>query len=304
MKGTTLILLAHVSFAFACQTTGAIEVYDGRLQDVVVAASGTSDSTFLTEMADGWFVRGPNSFDVDKDGNIYILDWFGEKVVKFDKQGKWVLTFKVPSDPFLPGTRSVWLNRTPDPVAHRPKSDIAVDNWGNVYVTARDGSVLKFSSEGRLLFRLPYKNDLLQYLEVDKSGRFYNFADWQELQIVGVGMYDPAGLMKAELVYDFEYPDRLIVQKEAGDELYFRVGKYLTRTTLEDYVASGKLDTVAILPNKLRLPQHEDEDWENNHEFPLPPPYVLMGFDKEHRFYFRRSEHFYGHWGTVFAKLM
>lgn len=299
MKSTILTLLAHLFVIFACQATIAVEVYEGRFQDVVVAASGTSDSTFVTELADGWFVRGPNAFDIDKDGNVYILDWLGEKVVKFDKQGKWVLTFKVPSDSFLPGTRSVWPTG-PNPGAHRPRSDIAVDNWGNVYLTARDGSVLKFSPEGRLLFRLPYKSDRLRYLEVDKSGRFYNFPDWQEPQIIGIGMYDPGGLRKAELVHDFEYPDRLIVQKEAGDELYFRVGKYLTRTTIEDYVATGKLDTVAILPNKLRLMEYEDEGVD--HDFPFPPPYILIGFDKEHRFYFWRSKHSYGHWMSRFCQ--
>jgi hypothetical protein len=299
MKGVILILLVHLFVIFACQTTGAIEVYEGKLQDVVVAASGTSDSTLVTELADGWFVRGPNSFDIDKDRNIYILDWLGEKVVTFDKQGNWLLTFKVPSDSFIPGTRSIWLSGS-DPAAHRPRSDIAVDNWGNVCVTARDGSVLKFSPEGRLLFRLPYKSDELIYLEVDKSGRFYNFPDWRYPQTVGVGMYDPEGLMKMELVYDFEYPDRLIVQKEAGDELYFRVGKYLTRTTLEDYLATGKLDSVAILPNKLRLLKYEDEGVE--HDLPLPPPYILLGFDKEHRFYFLRLKHFYGHWMYRFCQ--
>ncbi len=298
MKGTILPPLAYLCLIFASQTTDAIEVSRARFEDVLVAASGSSDSTFTTELADGWFARGPNAFDIDKDGNIYILDWLAQKVVKFDKQGNWLLTFSVPSDPSHPGTRSLWPMGH-HPTAHRPRSDLAVDNRGNVYLTARDGSILKFSLEGTLLFRLPARPEL-RYLEVDRSGRFYNFPGWEDAGRVNLGMHGPAGAKEAELAHDFEYPDRLVVQKQAGDDLYFRVGGYLARATLEDYVATNKLDTVAILPNKLRLIQYEDGLVE--HELPLPPPFVLLGFDTENRFYFWQAEHSYGDWMFRFCQ--
>lgn len=269
---------------FSYQTIGAIEVYEGRLQDVVVAASGTSDSTFVTELADGWLARGPNVFDVDKHGNVYILDWLGEKVVKFDKNGKWLRSIKVPRDSILGGTR--YLSRVEShPGLIRSRSDLVVDNGGNIYLTLRNDNLLKLSPDGATVFRLDSPS--LPYVAVDKDGGFYHFGDVNRT----VYMYTSQRRQQARMVHDFEYPDRLIVQKETGNDLYFRVGKYLTRTNLEDYLTTGKLDTVAILPNKLRLTRYEDEGVE--HELPLPAPFILLGYDKEERFYFHRPEHWW-----------
>ncbi|KPK99691.1 MAG: hypothetical protein AMJ91_06835, partial [candidate division Zixibacteria bacterium SM23_73_3] len=83
---STRHLLAFVVLLFAplYETASAIEIEGGRLEDVVVADSGFSDSTFVTELRDGWYPVGPESFDVDKDGKIYVLDQLGAKVLKYD----------------------------------------------------------------------------------------------------------------------------------------------------------------------------------------------------------------------------
>jgi len=280
-----LLIFVTLLVVFSYQTPSAIEIKGGRLEDVVVVAGGISDSTFVTEFIDGWFARGPNSFDVDKDGNVYILDWLGEKVVKFDKEGKWVLSFRVPSAPGFPGTRSV--GGIPNlPQEQRPRSDIAVDNSGNVYVTT--GNTLKFSVDGALLFRL--HSATLHLITVDKDGRFYNFRGKPAGM---VDIYTPKGEEKATIYDDFEYPDRVVAQKEVGNDIYFRVNKYLMKTTLEDFLQTSKLDTAAVLPTMFRLFEYYDELVRE--VGPLPSPFTLIGFDKDNCFYFHRPGYWYAY---------
>ena len=281
MKTSHILVLVLSLLLFSFQTPNAIEVRYGKLENVLVALSGDTDSTFVTEFIDNWFARGPNALDVDKDGNIYILDWRGEKVVKFDKEGKFLLSFTIPGAPGFPGTWPV-AGIPGMPESQGPTSEIAVDNSGNVYVTT--GNTLKFSPDGAFLFRL--HDATLQHVAVDAHGRFYNFAD--ELSGV-VDMYSAEGEHRARMHHDFEYPDRVMTQKEAGDDIYFRVGKYLMKTTLEDFLETDNLDTVAILPNKLRLLWYKDEGVDLPARVP-PPPY-LIGVDKNNCFYFHSSDY-------------
>lgn len=103
-------------------------------------------------------------------------------------------------------------------------------------------------------------------------------------------MYSAEGEHRTRMRYDFEYPDRVITQKEAGDDIYFRVDKYLMKTTCEDFLKTGKLDTVATLPNKLRLLRHRDPG--GSVQLPIEPPPDLIGVDRNNRFYFQRTRHF------------
>ena len=285
MQVRALLAFAVLLLLSSHQTASAIEVRGGKLEDVVVARSGTSLSTFVTEFIDGWFARGPNTFDVDKEENVYVLDWWGEKILKFDKEGKWVSSILVQG---FPGTRSVPHIGTA-PEGKRPRSDIAVDNWGNVYLTAGNNNILKFSPEGTLLFRLGGYG--FPFVTVDKDGRFYYFRIGRTLGTVDI--YSPEGDRKATILHEFEYPDRVVIQKEAGNDIYFRVNKYLMKTTLEDYLRTGKLDTAAVLPGQFRLFRYWDE--RVREAGPEPSPGTLIGFDTNNCFYFDEREYWYGY---------
>ena len=50
------IILAFIVFLWisSCLKTNALEIEGGQIMDVVVADSGYSDTTFVTELSDGW----------------------------------------------------------------------------------------------------------------------------------------------------------------------------------------------------------------------------------------------------------
>jgi len=179
MKTKLLLAFCASVLLWPCQTSKALRVDGGTIEDVVVVASGFSDSTFVTQLQDGWYSEGPNSFDVDKDGNIYILDWMGGRVQKYNKQGRWVRMF-----PVIAGVLGL---EDPPPI-----NDVAVDIWGNIFVTGAlvpnipVKSIFKFSPEGRFLWRIPSPaairtghlgHVVYWFLLTDKSGRIYNFGD-------------------------------------------------------------------------------------------------------------------------------
>lgn len=279
-------------FLFWYNTSTAIEIEGGKLEDVVVAVGGTSDSEVITKFTDGWNPDGPNSFDVDKEGNIYILDWLGGRVQKYDKEGKRIRTFLV-----LAGAQK--YDKPPQ------IDDIAVDNWGNLYVAGAliggipSRSILKFSAAGRLLLHIPNMDAIetgnlghviYWLLLTDESGKVYNFGD--EL-LGGIAIYSSEGELKEVIDRcEYEYKDKGIVQKELGNDVYFRVGKYLMRTSLEDHKEPCQADTVAILPDWIRLREFADNKvrevgW-------IEHPYTLIGFDRDSCFYFHQEEDFYG----------
>ena len=267
--------------------------------DVVTADSGHTDSTFVTELEKGWLSNGPNSFDVDKEGNIYVLDKLGARVQKRDKTGKWISSFPIKIQPQE-------RNDSEMPLTY----DIEVDNQGNIYITGslirvfigqkmvtRKG-ILKFSSEGNIVLRLPslinIRNDELNYgasrfVLTDRDGRIYNFDDglWG-----GIDVFSPDGNLEAHMYgkgfHETDYHDMGIVQKEAVNDIYFRHDKYLMKTSLEDYVRNGRIDTVAVLPYWLRLPRFVDN---KENEFGLSEySSILIGFDRNSNFYFLRTE--------------
>ena len=279
---TALFLLAFFHIAYGLPAN-ALEIEGGQIVDVVVADSGYSDIAFVTRFLDGWKPEGPQSFDIGKDGSIYVLDQLGARVLKFDKDGRWISTFQVgPKELSRPGWRF---------------KDIAVDNWGNFYVI-RGSSIGKFSQTGEFLESLPpivYKDGMrgghVVYSQAltDKSGRFYNYGDQH---IGGIVIYGLDGEIQGIIDRcEYEYQDIGIVQKELGDDVYFRVGKYLLKTTLKDFADGKKIDTVATLPDWIRLIIFaDDKTWERGW---VEYPYVLIGFDKHNCFYFHQREPWY-----------
>jgi len=289
MRAKLSFILFILIFVFSSDGIWGLEVhYGGKLVEVVAADSGYTDSTIATKFEDGWYSKGPTQFDVDKDGNIYILDRFDCQVQKYDNTGKWVFSFSIP------GKRT---KKNPSgKCSPYMLGDITVDNWGNIYVDN-----FKFSPQGKLLFKCGGGQVLL----TDRTGRLYSFQDQFSL----VNIYGLEGrrdgridrLEKDLHLFDY-YWDLGIVQNEVGDDIYFRENKYLVRTSFEEYskdakvdstgrVIRGKIDTVAVLPDIIRVKEFydnlKDPVWEEN-------PFTFIGFDRNSNFYFVMSEFHYG----------
>ncbi|MCJ7507568.1 MAG: hypothetical protein MUO85_02405 [candidate division Zixibacteria bacterium] len=266
---------------FGCRATGAIEITGGKIIDVVVADSGSSDSTFHTQLYEGWPV-GPESFDIDEEGNIYVLDVL--KILKFDRGGKWITTFKGISKSGKYEGESFW--------------DIAVDNCGSIYVV-KALRIMKFSPQGKFLLQT---EDIPEYsnggpswvigsnIEADKSGRIYNPHSRD-----GIVVYDQELKLKQVILMDaWHYSDVGIVQKDVSNDIYFRQNKYIFRTSLEEYSQSGKIDTAAVLPKEITNPRFLIK--RTSERYP-PPPNIFcpfIGFDKDSCFYFYKDEQWYG----------
>lgn len=293
------IFVLTLFFLLIYHSSHAMQITGGKIIDVVVADSGHTDSTFVTQLEEGWLSNGPNSFDVDKESNIYVLDKLGAKVQKRDRNGKWISSFPIRIQPQEQGNNEI-------PLAY----EVEVDNQGNIYITGslikvfigqkmvtRKG-ILKFSPGGNVVLRLPSLMNIRRgelsygakgYVLTDKDCKIYNFNDglWG-----GIDVFSPDGDLEAHMygkgLYESDYHDMGIVQREAGNDIYFRHDKYLMKTSLEDYVRNGRIDTVAVLPYWLRLPRFVDN---KENEFGLSEyPSILIGFDRNSNFYFLRTE--------------
>ncbi len=286
MRAKFSFILFILIFVFSSDGIWGLEIhYGGKLVEVVVADSGYTDSTIATKFEDGWRSEGPTKFDVDKDGNIYILDRFDCQVQKYDKTGKWVFSFSIPGQ----RTRENPSGKCSPYVL----GDITVDNWGNIYVQN-----MKFSPQGELLFECERDGNVL----TDRTGRIYYFGDqFSTVDIYSSECRREGQIDRWESILD-DYWDLGIVQKEVGDDIYFRENKYLVRTSFEEYskdakvdsegrVTRGKIDTVAVLPGVLRLKEFYDEP----EDIVWPEiPFTFIGFDRNNNFYFVTSEFYYG----------
>lgn len=279
MKITQLIVFGILLLAFACRfnaKSDAVEVKGGKLMDVVVRSTGNSDSTFMIDSTDMCPV-GPSSFDVDKNGNIYVLEWLLERVQRFNKNGIWLGAINVHKEDEQYQLRN-----------------IVVDNWGNIYVN-RAESILKFSPQGRFLFRAENQPNSFP-LSVDSAGRIYQpdnciYDSAISAHINGIYIYSPE-LKLEKIIKEYKeiyiYNDRIITQKEAGNDIYYRQDKYLMRTSSEEYIQTGKIDTVAILPDELRMSSLREGPQKSKEEDP-----DMIGFDRDTCFYFDWERTFY-----------
>ena len=91
-------------------STGRIQKFDsnGRYLSTLIPEPVDNQSVFLRSIA------------VDNQGNIYVADWYGERIVKFDPEGK-VLAAWTGSDVSVDWSFNM--------------QDIAVDQQGNIYLT-------------------------------------------------------------------------------------------------------------------------------------------------------------------------
>ena len=290
MRLTLLIAGIVLSLAFWCQLSVGIEVKGGIMEDVVVADNGSTDSTILTKFSAGWFPSGPNSFDVDTSGNIYILDKLGCKVLKYDKNGNFVSSI-------------LTIMEGVDQIYPPELSDIVIDNDGIIYVLGYRGSairrreIIRISRDGESLSQIPskenegkghFKYGISEFIVTDKQGNIINFGHSFQGPI---NIYTPEGEYQATINYNHEYTDIGISQKAAGDDIYFRSTKYLMRTNLEDFLKTRKPQTAAVLPDKLRLAKYRENKYRE--EGLVEYPVVLIGYDKNRCFYFHQPEYWY-----------
>jgi tripartite motif-containing protein 71 len=91
-------------------STGRIQKFD---------SNGQFLSTMIPEPVDnqGVFLR---SIAVDNQGNIYVADWYGERIVKFDPEGK---------------ALAAWTGSSVSLDWSFNMQEIAVDQYGNIYIT-------------------------------------------------------------------------------------------------------------------------------------------------------------------------
>ncbi|MFH1336376.1 MAG: hypothetical protein ABII96_07640 [Candidatus Zixiibacteriota bacterium] len=300
MKSVLLIADVILSLAFWYQASVGIEVKGGIMEDVVVADSGISEYTIQTEFLGGWLPKGPNSFDIDTSCNIYILDRLGYKILKYDKNGNLVHSIPI---------RVEGQGQIDAPELY----DIAVDDDGEIYVLGdfrkitiegrevRRRGLMRFSRDGKFLSQIPskenegkgyFKYGMSEFIVTDKHGNIINFGlSFQE----PIDIYTSEGEHQATINYDHEYRDIGISQKAAGDDIYFRSTKYLMRTSPEDFLKTGKPETVVVLPDKLRLVKYRENKYRE--EGLVEYPVVLIGYDKNKCFYFHQPEYWYNERG-------
>jgi|SRR5579859_1569480 len=136
------------------------------------------------EWGSGLFVM-PHSLTVDKDDNIWVTDVGLHQVLKFDHNGKLLMTLGVAG---APGADSLHFNRP---------TDVAVASDGSFYVSDgyRNSRVVKFSPLGKYLLSWGTKGngdsqfDIPHGLDLDDGGNVY-VADRENSRIQ---IFDPNG---------------------------------------------------------------------------------------------------------------
>ena len=291
MKSNVLLAFTALLCTVWWQSAGAMKIRCGKLEEVVVADSGYSASTIATRLVEGWRPEGPMSFDIDKDGNVYILDRLALRVQKYDRDGKWVLSFPI-------RTEAQKYEQTPR------MYDVAADDSGYVYVAGelrvildRGGkpilcnSIMKFSPDGKTLVlgqpeamksKPPFPFHGGELISTDKSGRVVSFdSDFRD----GTTIHSPEGEFLGGMPHNRGYRDVGIVQKEVGDDIYFRKETYLLRARVVDRSQPPEIDTVAGLAGSQKL--NEDRLTEDGW---VIGPTTLIGFYRDTCFYFLEAE--------------
>ena len=149
----------------------------------------------------------PRSIAVDLDGNIYVANYQGGRVQKFDPSGKFLMLIQVE-----PGSNMVDII-----------TDMAVDLAGNLYVV-RGGDIVIFSNaDGKLLDTIPNKFPGLLYRRValDPTNNLYAVGDSQS---GGNDLYmlEPGGRAawkQQDFIYKVNQNDPADVQSLAVDGL-------------------------------------------------------------------------------------
>lgn len=165
-----------------------------------------------------WFPILPRALAFDSQGNTYIGDSLNYRVMKFDRQGKFLLK--------IPLQRPV---RTKKPELSHEIRSIAVDKGDNIYVlNIFEYRVEIYSPSGKFLRQIDYYNDKIDRLNtnkprnrfrpvglgIDAEGKVYLLGgkDRQSNKPNSGAVYDPSGkLIKAGVARGVGYEDSLMV---------------------------------------------------------------------------------------------
>jgi len=149
---------------------------------------------------EGVFAR-VHGFDVDKDGNIWVSDFFGHTVRKFDRNGNELLVLGTH------GTAGEWNEQAGTQLFNQP-NETALDSQGNVYVVqghvAGEPRVLKFTADGKFIKQWgergtgPGQFAVAHGIQIDANDNIY-VADRENMRIE---IFDTEGNYKSEWKYD------------------------------------------------------------------------------------------------------
>lgn len=238
MRTYLTILNKHITTAFVCILIISIAIAAPAAESntvtkrtIVKAAVGSRDGEigYLRNSADDWVE--PAAITVDSYGNIYIADIVNERIVKFDKYGKFKskIAFDVQKKRYA-GT----------------VSDLAADLSGNLYVASRhEKKIFKYTSDGKPIFSINLeaedictstrekksRYDCGSYkfnLNLDRKGNIYlSGSNW-------VVKFDSKGKVLRKIAADASFNSMVYFIDEAGN-LYVEVN----RDHWEKYDAEG-----------------------------------------------------------------
>jgi hypothetical protein len=165
---------------------------------------------FLEFDPNGKFLRafGPegvfgrvHGIDVDKDGNLWVSDFIGHTVRKFDQDGNELLVLGTH------GMAGEWDEAAGTQLFNQP-NETAIDSQGNVYVVqghvAGEPRVLKFTADGKFIKRWgergtgPGQFQVAHGIQIDANDNIY-VADRENMR---VEIFDTEGNYKSEWKFD------------------------------------------------------------------------------------------------------
>ncbi len=133
----------------------------------------------------------PTDVVVDPSGNIYWMDKFNHRIIKFDKNGNFQYSL---------GGEGTEAGKLGD------LRKIAVDSFGNCYafdIKQTDnktiGEIVKFGELGKTEI-IAYVNHIVHKIEVDKQNNIYlYFLSGEENEIWKISVYSPSGNLKKSI---------------------------------------------------------------------------------------------------------
>lgn len=292
LSKTRMLLLMAPVFSLLVPLSFSVVTANAQVSNATAIAIPVGDgygSVAYTPRLEDFEHRGPDSFAVSNNGDIYILDTIGQEIEVFDKQGKYVSTILLPQD--------------------KEFFDIEITNSGSVYVLSDLGDVLQYD-KGEFIQQLKFEADKQEHLTLGlfKTGPnsvVLRYANGNEIDLTSSskskrqgyngytgkkhskGIQLTKGNQTIEVEYEYEpvgtHPlqetdsgEQLVIENEAliGNTVYVetRVSKYINGQRVESALASptnkyavkvprqyvyatdhGKLYQMVLLDNEINI---------------------------------------------------